>query len=238
MLLYFTTQKRISKDQVNKWLPGRFDNIVKREVGTGPGGVAGQVFCSDSSRCRYDAKSQTWKQIGDELWVGWDKAKPPTPESLQRDSMIPGHVVELAGQRWMIPMVREWNFRSESASILYSIVLAKSAQYDAETKTWTAGDVVEKQKRMFELAQDIYERYCKRSEDDVSFDLPENPLDVCAEFLAVNYRIGPEEISVLGLLNFDFDSAWSVLRLVIDEPGLIEAHQKKMAYDALSPSDG
>jgi hypothetical protein len=240
MILYFTNQSRITPEDVKRWLPERFDaNPQKREC-TGVDGHSGQVFCRDAKFCRFDAGTQVWHSMGQvqknpnsdetsELWCGWEKNKPPTPESLLRSDPLPGHQVVLGGQSWMIPQAREWAF--ENGRTLYDIALPKSAKYDPAEKVWHSGDVIEKYRRLYDLAQAVYDRYTDRDERTDSFNLPENPLGVCAEVLAANYFIGPEEMSAMGLVEFNFQSAWSILRLVIDEPGIIEVYQKKRDFE-------
>ena len=259
MLLYFTNQTRMNRTQAQELLPGRFDNgFASREVTAGPGGASGVVFCRSDRFCRFDSSSQAWQSLGlfpakqpevklhqpdmelaedpnanmVEVWVGWDQSNPPTPTSLVRPKTLPGHFVELAGSQWMIPLVREYSYQNQS--IVYDIVLPKAAKYDSASKLWHAGEVVDRHRRLFDLAQEVFECYTKKDDDDEEqkgFTLPPNSIDLCAELLSANYYLGPEEISVLGLVEFDFRSAWSILRLVIDEPGMQEMLQKKMACE-------
>lgn len=250
MLLYFISQPRLNRTQAEGLLPGRFaGGFAARQVTSGPSSKPGTVFCSDDRFCRFDAESQEWHSAGMfpgksegpeaelaedphanlvEVWIGWDKNQIPTAESLERPEMLRGHQIELAGQQWVIPLIREYRL-TQSENVVYQIALPKAARYAPETKTWHAGEVEIKYQRLFDIGQEIFDAYTGQDSDSGEFSLPDNAMDLCAELLAVNYRLGPEEISALKLVRFDFDCVWSILRLAIDEPGMIEMHQKKMA---------
>ena len=237
MILYFTKLAKITRDQCEGWLPGRFpERWFQRAVISGIDGASGVVFCRDDKHVRFDKDTQVWHSMGMfprkqgdesemvELWCGWEKKNPPTPANLTRPNQLPGHTVKLQGDDWMIPMVREWSF--DNGNCLHSIAVPRSAKYDSANRQWHAGEVVPECQRLFELTTDIYERYTKQT-DDGGFDLPDDPISICTEFLAANYFLGMEEISALGLIQFSFECVWSILQLPMDLPGLAEVHQKK-----------
>ena len=233
MLTYFVEKQRFTSAQAKEILPGRFGKSIHfRNVSGGPEKKSGVVFSSCEKHCSYQ-DSQTWVSLGQfktdskpiEVWVGYEKIE---PEKLLRgdDQVLSGHRVLLAGNQWMIPMAREWR-ESDGGKVFYDIALPQSAKYDQETGGWYAGEVQQKYRYIFDHATKVYENYVCR--DDGKFTLPDDSLSICADLISCNYRIGPQEISALGLLQFNFECAWSILRLLIDEPGLIEITNKKKA---------
>jgi hypothetical protein len=197
----------------------------------------GIVFSTDEKHCKFDKDSQQWHSLGARkndgtiakpgdpeainFWVGWSKF--PEPESIQRAEIVPGHRASLRGKNWIIPMAREWTL--ETGRVLYDVALPRQARFDIEMGRWTAGEIELKYRHLFDHATAIYEAFT--NQDAGKFTLPDNALEICSSLIETNYRIGPEEISHLGLLNFSFDSVWSVLKLLIDEPGLNEVVKKK-----------
>lgn len=231
MLTYFVEKQRFTSDQAKQSLPGRFGGAVHfRNVSPGPEKKSGVVFSASDKDCVY-RDSQNWQSLGQfqcdgkpiEIWAGYEKIE---SEKLLRsdDEIIAGHRVMLAGSQWMIPMAREWR-QSDGGRVFYDIALPQSARYDQETGVWYAGEVQAKYKHIFNHATTVYEQFVDR--DDGKFKLPDDSLAICADLLSCNYRIGPQEISAMGLLQFNFECAWSILRLLIDEPGLIEITKKK-----------
>lgn len=239
MILYFTKLAKITRDQCEGWLPGRFpERWFQRAVISGIDGASGVVFCRDDKYVRFDKDSQVWRSMGMfprkqndpesemvELWCGWEKDNPPTPANLARPNQLPGHTVKLQGHDWIIPLVREWSF--ENGKCLYDITLPKAAKFDNVKREWFAGEVIPEYQRLFELTTEIYERYTDQQEESDGFDLPDNPISVCAEFMAVNYYLGMEEISALELIQFYYQCIWSILQLPMDLPGMLEVYQKK-----------
>jgi len=254
MILYFVAKPTINRTAAEQLLPGRFESgFASRQVTTGPDGSHGVVFARSQDGLRFDAKTQHWQSVGVfpgkqvagdvelgedpaanqvEVWIGWERDKPPTPASLARpvDERLPGHSVKLAGQLWTIPQVREHTY--DGSSVVYNIVLDRAAKYDAHLG-WVSGDVVDRQRIYFDLAKEIYDAYSNPNVNEDGqpdgFTLPDNAIEIAAQLLAANYYLGSPEIGALGLIEFSFASVWSVLRLAIDEPGMIEMTQKKMA---------
>lgn len=80
----------------------------------GPEGHRGKMVCihkpDREPRIAFMPDSQEWVKVTNKEeivthWIGWEKANPPTPEDLVRDSTIDGHYVRMGRHEWLIPVV-------------------------------------------------------------------------------------------------------------------------------------
>lgn len=189
---------------------------AKRYVhNAGPDGGAGLLIMPappagiPDAEVGYFCDRQEWIPAGahGDYWLGWSKDALPTPESLERpaDIRLAGHLQTLGDLHdWLLPVVR----RPSGATALPQRMgfsratgkfeLAVCPEYEA---AWQAAGEI------FDWI--FHPRY-----------LPfEKAFALCVQVLALNYRVGPLEASILGLLttqNFErvFEAAidWPKIR--------------------------
>jgi hypothetical protein len=196
--------------------------------GAGPGGLRGVLLACgcDPSMVRYADSEQQWYETPFGYWIGlWIKDR-PNSAALARDSQLDGHYVVLAdGDVWLAPMARKY-----LADGWYH-VLPRTVKLGPERK-WEKGDVVAKYKRLWDNGQAWWDARLaavpveSQAGDDIRIDF-DCAVTLAVESLSENYRIGQDEVSILGL--FDSTSAKEILDALIDFPGLLalmEAEKK------------
>lgn len=197
-------------------------------AGQGPGGHRGVIFGfgMDAAECRYLPGEQCWEQMPEsDLWLGFDAASPPTAADLARDRQVDGHLVILAdGRDWLVPVARALDGTSP---------LPKRLRWDG--RRWTRGEVQHRYAELFSNACRAWDALIEGGEDgapaSVDFDISDE-CDLAALALAVNYRIGPAEISALGL--FDDTTERQVLEALIDWPVFEQLMIQKKTVSAVT----
>lgn len=217
-------------------LPGEF---AEREVRDGPGLMPGKIVAASSANpFGYYPDRQTWRKClrpegASEVWIGINNELPPTPKDLLRDDAIDGHPVTLGdGNTWSIPIARKY-ITDDAGRILGGGPALRRRLARDESGAWTRGEVVAKYARLWEIACRRHDQLLATSdEDDGEPILITAAADDAVTILATNYRVGPDEIEMLGLL--DDDLLLEILHATIDTPTLIEWTKKKSAQ----PPDG
>ena len=213
----------------------QLDCSLNALAGRGPENLPGVILCAFSSssggepprRLGYYPREQTWhacyERMKDEggrmneeklqpssfslhpsFYLGLDTASPPTPADLARKQIYRGHRVKLAdGHEWEVPILR-------SPAGVTS--LPRSMSWDA------AGSFELRVKRDYVAAWDASEatmRLFYEPGSDRTIDLEEACLRGL-EALAINYRVGRAEQSILGLID---STNWEeVLLASVDGP--------------------
>lgn len=172
------------------------------------GGVQGE--------CGFFADRQTWKPIDPaRLWIGWQHNDRPTPEDLRRPSIVDGHPVTLGDRKtWLIPAVHAPRTR-----------LPCVMEFDAnQSPQWQPKPLPEYQAVMDEVAK--WFQLVNSDRPGYQYD------DWCryaTQLLAVNYRVGPVECSILGLYRTSPEIMEGLIAASLDYPALlaeIEAQKK------------
>lgn len=188
----------------------------------GPDGGRGKVFClpgaGQTGPDLQQAAKASWAKIpGATAWVGFDPSAPPGPDELARDRVFEGYWVDLAdGRRWLVPVVRE---------LRGSTVLPRGRRWDGSA--WSDGEVLPRYREIFAAACKAWETMLAAADGGGAGEISVDT-DLAAQALALNYRVGPAEISHLGL--FDTRSEVEVVRALLDLP-VLEALKKKEASD-------
>ena len=170
----------------------------------GPGDLTGAMVATiplvgDQPVCRYAPKGdgfvpggQHW-YAADGYWIGWEKERPPSPQELARTKTLAGDEVTLTdGQQWTIPVLHgafltlPTRWRRSGAEVTEEVD-PQYAELCAKAVEWMD--------------------YCK------AMDKPDSEaetsaarwgivecFDYCAAVLGVNYRLGVDEVSALGLI--------------------------------------
>lgn len=203
--------------------PGRLRTHIILGVDSGPGGKTGCIVCLGDQPPEYSPTRQTWMNAG-RFWVGVEQPW-PTPEDLVREMGISGHTLRLSdGGAWRVPVLHRWNEttcthvpnlpksvrpRAGGVGIEY-VVRPEYQDADALATDLTAGFFAGR----------------KLSADEA--------FDAAVDVLAVNYRIGPAEVGLLGVLNEE--DILRVLATAIDAPA-IEHQAMAMQLDGVEYSE-
>ncbi|HET6428642.1 MAG TPA: hypothetical protein VFJ30_09550 [Phycisphaerae bacterium] len=203
--------------------------------GAGPGGHSGTILCAlpadqrAPTRLGYYPDFQTWTEVtlegpeaagrplpaaGRSLFVGLDNEHPPGPGCLARKRQIPGYDVELGdGRPWTVPVIRDPKDASRLPSRWTYGPGRKArttlrAEYRAVWESW--GPVVQ----FF---------FDPTGSPDLAMGIQE-AMDRCLRVLALNYRVGPHEQSLLDLVGPD---TWDViLAASVDLPGFRDVYDQ------------
>ena len=205
---------------------------IQCNVSDGPGGRGGVVIAASpetndgkAATAGYHPKSQEWiEEPGKRYWVGYEKERRPAPADLERRDLIAGHPVKLAdGNLWTVPVARAVNG---------STPLPRRLSWDG--KGWIYGDVLEQYRELFAQACRIWDLLVGALAEKSAELTVTDECNVAAMALGLNYRLGPLEISALGL--FDTKSEVEVVKAVIDWPMLEEIKKKLAAEGDTSPA--
>jgi len=208
----------------------------------GPDGGDGTLVALASAvppeRLRFQADAQTWRKQSNQdhaLWVGLhkDPALIPDPQSLARPKQLAGHEVLLGDERpWLVPVARGWI--EEDGDLRWYQALPQRSVLSDDGR-WQAGGVVARFAPLWDLAVRYEEARrlaflgVEASEDQnvqVAFDF-DGIHQAAVEALQFNYRIGPAEADLLGLLTWDISR--EILEAVIDVPTRIDWFKKKQS---------
>jgi hypothetical protein len=194
----------------------------------GPDGGKGAIVAPPCPRGRAPipqlADVATWAQVpGREVWIGWLTDDRPTPADLARRVQVPGYEVELAdGARWTVPVARR---------VAGAPGLPRALRWDGSA--WAPGDVVPKHAQLWAVACRVWDALIGAAGAEVTLTLE---CDAAALALACNYRVGPPEISALGLFTTATQS--EVIKALVDFPALEELAGKAEAAGRSSSPGG
>jgi len=194
----------------------------------GPGGTAGVILGAEGLP-RYYPDRQAWQAMtGSEagVWIGRPHDTAIGPNDLARRTMLDGHTVTLAdGNQWLAPIARACWPPSEDPYV-YRVALPTVSTLD-EAGRWIAGDVVGRYRALWDLAVAWHDHYFATDDEEADeadpFTGPDafhNAHQAALDALAHNYRLGPDEADLLGLLTQE--NIVAVLHALIDLPGRLQ----------------
>jgi hypothetical protein len=190
----------------------------------GPGGEAGGHFVAIGPAAVVSGEQQ-WSPIfsaaNDAIVARVAiEALPPGPSDLARsaDDGLGGYTLTLGdGNTWTVPLVHKWNADAGGHDLHgRAVTLAPVLGQDNRTQIRRVA------KKEFAPIDALAARTFTRFATGATISISDLFADAVA-FLAVNYRIGPAEAGLLGLL--DEDTARTVLGLAIDYPALLRHAQ-------------
>jgi len=218
--LYFIpgVQAVSEKTLADKGLSDRLVAFESIQVQKGPGDAPGMLLRSNLSkgvsRFGYYPDQQTWSQSG-AFWTGIINSEPPQPGELKRDDFINGHPVKLNdGNEWMIPVARAF---PTGTNLPCSLSLGPDGEL--------VFDILERyvpfSKHAERLFLEFYGGLAGESEEEASERLHDlDWFNHAVEALAVNYRVGAQEVSLLKLLTTR--NVFEVCRAVVDFPEFVK----------------
>lgn len=172
----------------------------------GPDGMSGTIVCAGRRQSQLVGmypQRQTWEQWG-EIWIGRENEDPPETTDLQRPSMLPGYDRELGGMAWTIPVVRRGGMRPTLPQSMY-----RSPNGDFELR------LREEWRESWDQSGRIWDQIIDPKPVPWS-----DAFGLCCAMLSLNYRVGPNEISILGTI--DTDNWQTVYECVSDLPAVRE----------------
>lgn len=188
------------------------------QCNNGPGGTAGLIVVADHPRkadCMYWPDRQTWRKSPDgKFWVGHMNDARPGPEDLARDMIYMGQRLTFQdGREWIVPRCHGV-VPQRPATLPSRLDLSEDGKW--------IGTPAEPYAKLADKAFELWQVLIGVAKNTLS---AAGEIDLAAEALAVNYRIGRLEIAMLGL--WTTDDHKRVLRAMIDADE-IEAWGKSM----------
>lgn len=176
---------------------------------------------------------RTWTKLpGKEIWMGVEAGRPVVPRDLQKKQPTPGYVLPLAdGKQWHCPALR---------NVSHVHKLNGLGQYERTVapEYVSLWDISQEYAAQFFQAVDMLDA-AKRNgiaePTHVDFTCAES-FDFCCQCLALNYRLTPEIISVLNLI--DDDAMRNIIKAAIDLPVLLDFNEKKKTSSSSPLADG
>lgn len=208
----------VTREQIAAWgLAHAFDGVPNHTNSAGPNGTTGVLLWDvarlDPYQPVYDPELQSWhkapaKFAPQQPWyVGHYKGQLPTAADLVRDELVEGLPLELAGQQWVVPVVRSTLVGGESWHPLPCYL-----DFDEEGEP-VRGDVVDEHAWLLECVAEFWDAWLAAYEamaegaSTFSMALPRSTPASAARLLSANYRIGPVEAGRLRLFRTDGDVA-------------------------------
>jgi len=193
-----------------------------RETTRGPDGGPGHVLgrAAAPGSVGYWPDRHTWRPLrpGEPAgaWLGYDPADLPTPADLLRREPIDGYEVTLEGRdgpsRWLVPVAR---------------IFPEGTNLPAALAIGPGGALVKEPLARYAAACRLAERLWDHVLAGQDGRPPTEPMTDAEEFaaaceiLALNYRVGPAEMSALGALTTA--NLPRVLFLFVDLPAYLAA---------------
>jgi len=223
------------------------EGVTANQTTRGPGEKAGFMVCSlpsgKSMQPKYKPDEQTWEQGPDgAYWIGHYHNEPlPAPVDLVRKRPINGHALRLLDENeWTIPVAR---------SIANGATLPTRLVLGPDKKAWLSRTLPQ-YLHLCELADDAFwlfnssaenphpqAKYGEASGMSYPFDYG---MHLAMAAMGVNYKIGPMEASMLGILGDE--QLQTIMEAVIDWPAFVEmakaAAKKASAPDSSSTDNG
>lgn len=196
-------------------------------LSAGPGGQPGTLLSVDGSSLRYDADSQQWAKASPGVWVGLNSDDEIDTSSLLRKESLRGHAITLGDRSWVVPIARKF----DSSSMTFDDVLPRHVVYSGESAEWVSGGVVARYRGLWDIAKWWWDLIlgAALTNDEAGFASvdPQEAFTKAAQVLAVNYRVGPVELSLLNV--FTSGSYGQIFDMLCDVPAYNEFAAQRVA---------
>lgn len=217
----------------------------------GPGGQNGAILAdprTPAEEVGYFPDRQTWRQLHvprstvhrppstpacppTAAYVGYSAL--PSPQDLARPEQLRGHWLTLLDERqWLVPVARAYT--EEDGDLRWFHNVPQVLELD-DAGRWQPGRVTARYAALWELAcrwdEASMQAVLSATQEDagpvtVAFDF-QDTVDAAVQVLAANYRLGPTEASLLGILAPHL--AREILNAVVDLPTRLAWAEKKTA---------
>jgi hypothetical protein len=176
----------------------------------------------------YLPESQDWME-GERYWVGCDRSLPPGPDELARLDGLPGYETKLGdGRDWIVPRLLEWNADRRTPDAPCHLP-ARQTMQNVLTGGTARLVLRPRFREASEIASKAFEGFAHQR------TAPFDALFIAAaKLLSVNYRLGVEEINLLGL--FDPTLVMRVLTRSFDYPAFARSVETE-AEPELQPAE-
>jgi len=204
----------------------------------GPDGAAGCVFTfgAGSLQSAGGKGGAEWRPLeGSHIQVMVPAGDLPGPADLARRHAQPGHTVRLGdGRRWLVPVARlvggdpglpthlrrvDGRWRSDTVRPEFADLFADACRIWDKLESLAAGSDSKSPQ--------------KTDDEQITVEIE---ADIAVRALAVNYRIGPVGVDLLGLL--DTDTVWQTLKALIDWPAIEDLSKKALEPPSSPPGGG
>ena len=190
-----------------------------RMASQGPGESPGAVCSLASEHVGYFPDRQTWHDLGERggrrVWFGYVTDSPPGPDDLLRPTAITGEAVTLFDDRvWQIP--RAIAFEAGGMRLVAPAAVKWTGG------KWMRGQVKAAYRRLDEIGRGFWDRFMVPIDDPAQALSGVDCIEWAIEVLGVNYRVGRDEVSALGLLDDQAEKSIEILKAVIDYRGFQE----------------
>lgn len=228
--------------------PRHREHATSRGVTRGPAGPGGSIIVDAAAvpteHFGYWPDRQKWRVIpGSKAWVGFYPDMPPMPETLARAVMLQGHPVTLCdGNVWHAPIAR--GHVEEDGELRYTQRLPARSVLGDDGK-WGAGEALPQYAHLWPIATAWFDSRMRPEIEEadadadgavrVKFDF-DGGHEAAIAALGANYRLGPAECDLLGLLSARETVA--ILDALIDWQTWLAWAQKKVATAGLNIGDG
>ncbi len=177
----------------------------------GPAGHGAAVALT-SEPALYDPAAQAWQNCG-RYWLGMNRGQAPGPDDLVRMVGIDGYCITLLdGNEWRIPLLRRWSRENDAFESNLPKCMRRCVNDAGQAVVGMA--IAAEHEALDRVGAVILEAFIRETPWSES-----SLFEMAAALLSENYRIGADEISLLGLL--DKNLALKILALAIDEPALL-----------------
>lgn len=208
-------------------------DLRARPLDAGPNGLPGMLLGErskiDESAFAFNAAQQKWihHRQADFLVGMWLDRPAPTPDELQRSTIQSGYRYAFTGlHEWIVPIARTWADNEKPKEWLDSTCLLESC-LEFNGQDFQPTGVVPRLAELWAIAEASFRLLTNNAtatDKEALFGTREALTAIRA--LQVNYRLGPCEASLLGLVTDRF--ARIVFELINDLP-LYDELQKKRA---------
>jgi hypothetical protein len=180
----------------------------------------GEVLAMNLERQEWHALKPHGDLPGGRAWIGWDKSKPPTPETLARKRQLSGEILRLEdGNEWLVPIASQ---------------LPKRIGIDEATGR-IAGVVAPKYREFFDLAWGVMAKFMDRGDGKIAIEWEEG-FPAAVRILAMNYRLTRDLADVLGIIGDQL--IWKIPATCCEAVAMADLVQKKRHHESDSIGNG
>lgn len=168
----------------------------------GPDGQTGVLVMIDraefgAANCVYEPAAQEWVKCSEHHWIGFWKERRPTPELLKREDAIDGEWIEIAGQRWLVPVCGP-------ARVKLPTTFKLNGEIGGDGKRKWKPQVSRAYRHLMEQSERVYNELRSPPKGlELIEEANSRHYDFCADMMKVNYQLGNDEIDALELLTSD-----------------------------------